>query len=222
MIFMVGDWEPIVAAETQKPYFVTLQEFVRSERQHHQVFPPEDEVFEALKLTSYSETKVVILGQDPYHGDGQAHGLAFSVREGAAQPPSLRNIMKELSDDLGFAVPQSGSLNRWARQGVLLLNTTLTVRAHEPASHHGYGWEQFTDRIISAVNEKSDRCVFLLWGAHAQKKRSLITQDHHVVLESAHPSPLSARRGFFGSKPFSQTNTALREAQRGEIDWVLH
>lgn len=219
---MVGDWEPIVAAETQKPYFVTLQEFVRSERQHHQVFPPEDEVFEALKLTSYSETKVVILGQDPYHGDGQAHGLAFSVREGAAQPPSLRNIMKELSDDLGFAVPQSGSLNRWARQGVLLLNTTLTVRAHEPASHHGYGWEQFTDRIISAVNEKSDRCVFLLWGAHAQKKRSLITQDHHVVLESAHPSPLSARRGFFGSKPFSQTNTALREAQRGEIDWVLH
>ena len=218
---MVGDWEPIVAAETQKPYFVTLQEFVRSERQHHQVFPPEDEVFEALKLTSYSETKVVILGQDPYHGDGQAHGLAFSVREGAAQPPSLRNIMKELSDDLGFAVPQSGSLNRWARQGVLLLNTTLTVRAHEPASHHGYGWEQFTDRIISAVNEKSDRCVFLLWGAHAQKKRSLITQDHHVVLESAHPSPLSARRGFFGSKPFSQTNTALREAQRGEIDWVL-
>lgn len=219
---MVGDWEPIVAAETQKPYFVTLQEFVRSERQHHQVFPPEDEVLEALKLTSYSETKVVILGQDPYHGDGQAHGLAFSVREGAAQPPSLRNIMKELSDDLGFAVPQSGSLNRWARQGVLLLNTTLTVRAHEPASHHGYGWEQFTDRIISAVNEKSDRCVFLLWGAHAQKKRSLITQDHHVVLESAHPSPLSARRGFFGSKPFSQTNTALREAQRGEIDWVLH
>lgn len=218
---MVGDWEPIVAAETQKPYFVTLQEFVRSERQHHQVFPPEDEVLEALKLTSYSETKVVILGQDPYHGDGQAHGLAFSVREGAAQPPSLRNIMKELSDDLGFAVPQSGSLNRWARQGVLLLNTTLTVRAHEPASHHGYGWEQFTDRIISAVNEKSDRCVFLLWGAHAQKKRSLITQDHHVVLESAHPSPLSARRGFFGSKPFSQTNTALREAQRGEIDWVL-
>lgn len=219
---MVGDWEPIVAAETQKPYFVTLQEFVRSERQHHQVFPPEDEVFEALKLTSYSETKVVILGQDPYHGDGQAHGLAFSVREGAAQPPSLRNIMKELNDDLGVAVPQSGSLKRWAHQGVLLLNTTLTVRAHEPASHHGYGWEQFTDRIISAVNEKSDRCVFLLWGAHAQKKRSLITQDHHVVLESAHPSPLSARRGFFGSKPFSQTNTALREAQRGEIDWVLH
>lgn len=221
MIFMVGDWESIVSAEFHKPYFVALQEFVQSERRLHQVFPPEDEVFEALRQTPYRETRVVIVGQDPYHGDGQAHGLAFSVREGTALPPSLRNILKELSDDLGVAMPRSGSLHHWARQGVLLLNTTLTVRAHEAASHQGHGWEQFTDRILSAVNDKTDRCVFLLWGAHAQKKRHVITRQQHVVLEAAHPSPLSAHRGFFGSKPFSQTNTALREVNRGEIDWVL-
>ena len=222
MISMLGDWEPLFTEESHKPYFAHLVQFVQSERQRCEVFPPDGEVFEALRLTSCETTRVVIIGQDPYHGDGQAHGLAFSVRPGIALPPSLRNILKELNDDLGVAIPPTGSLKQWAEQGVLLLNSTLTVRAHEPASHHGHGWEQFTDRVISAVNEKNDRCVFLLWGSHARKKRSLITQRQHVVIESAHPSPLSAHRGFFGSKPFSQTNAALREANRGEIDWTLN
>lgn len=222
MIFMVGDWEPLLSAEARKPYFTKLLEFVQSERHLYDVFPPENEVFEALRQTTYEQTRVVILGQDPYHGDGQAHGLAFSVRHGTAIPPSLRNILKELSDDLGIEAPHTGSLDRWAEQGVLLLNSTLTVRAHEPASHHGRGWEQFTDKIISVVNEKTDRCVFLLWGTHARKKKLLVTQPQHVVIESAHPSPLSAHRGFFGSKPFSQTNAALRQANRGEIDWTLN
>lgn len=222
MIFMVGDWEPLLSEESHQPYFGRLLEFVKSERRQFEVFPHDDEVFAALQKTSYENTRVVILGQDPYHGEGQAHGLAFSVREGTAIPPSLRNILKELSDDLGLDTPQTGSLHRWAEQGVLLLNSTLTVRANEPASHYGRGWEQFTDKVISVVNEKTERCVFLLWGNHARKKKLLVTQPHHVVIESAHPSPLSAHRGFFGSKPFSQTNAALRDANRGEIDWTLN
>lgn len=218
---MHGDWESLLLSETQKPYFSALQEFIDAERASFDVYPPESLVFEALRLTSFEETKVVILGQDPYHGEGQAHGLAFSVQPGVVIPPSLRNIMKELHDDLGITQSSSGTLTSWAEQGVLLLNTTLTVRTNSAASHQGHGWETFTDHIISLINKKSERCVFILWGAAARKKKTLITNDHHIVLESAHPSPLSAHHGFFGSKPFSQANAALREAQRGEINWVL-
>ena len=221
MVFMHGDWDDLLSPETQKPYFSALQAFVRSERERYEVYPPEELVYDAFRRTSFLQTKVVILGQDPYHGEGQAHGLAFSVQPGMAHPPSLRNIMKELHDDLGIPIPQSGSLIPWAEQGVLLLNTTLTVRAHEAGSHHGHGWETFTDHVISAINEKTERCVFLLWGASAQRKKGLLTRTHHVIIESAHPSPLSAHRGFFGSKPFSQANHALQEAGRSTVDWTL-
>lgn len=221
MVFVYGDWEPFFASESHKPYFSALQDFVQSERECYEVYPPEDLVYEAFRLTPYQKTKVIILGQDPYHGEGQAHGLAFSVRPDVPLPPSLRNIMRELHDDLGIPISQSGSLNSWATQGVLLLNTTLTVRAHVAGSHQGHGWETFTDRVISAINEKTERCVFLLWGAAAQRKKSLVTQRHHIVIESAHPSPLSAHRGFFGSKPFSQANHALQESGRDPIDWTL-
>lgn len=218
---MLSDWEPLLDIESQQPYFSALQDFVRSERQSYEVYPPEDQTYEALRLTSYENTKVVILGQDPYHGKGQAHGLAFSVQLGVPLPPSLRNIFKELHDDLAIPTPTTGTLTPWAEQGVLLLNTTLTVRAGEAGSHQGRGWETLTNRIISAINDKQQRCVFILWGASARKKKTLITQSHHVVLESAHPSPLSAHNGFFGSKPFSQANRALTEANRGAIDWAL-
>ena len=214
------DWNPVLRAELAKPYWAELQSFVRSERERHHVYPPVDEVFAALHLTPYADTRVVILGQDPYHGPGQAHGLCFSVRGGVALPPSLLNIYKELSDDLGIAQPRHGNLEPWARQGVLLLNTTLTVRGGVAASHQGKGWETFTDEVIRAVNAKDHPVVFILWGSHARRKRALL-DDRHVVIESAHPSPLSAHNGFFGSKPFSRTNEALERAGLKPIDWRL-
>jgi uracil-DNA glycosylase len=214
------DWNPVLRAEFTKPYWTTLQAFVRAERVHHRVYPSPDDVFAALHLTPYADTRVVILGQDPYHGSGQAHGLCFSVRDGVALPPSLVNIYKELSDDLGIPAPRHGNLASWARQGVLLLNTTLTVRAGAAASHQGKGWETFTDEVIRAVNAKPHPVVFILWGSHARRKRVLL-DSRHVVIESAHPSPLSAHNGFFGSKPFSRTNAALEQAGLPLIDWRL-
>jgi len=213
------DWNPLLREEFAKPYWSALMEFVKGERAQHQVFPPHEDVFAALHLTSYADTRVVILGQDPYHGPGQAHGLCFSVRHGVKTPPSLANMFKELEADLGVSVADHGNLEHWARQGVLLLNTTLTVRAHEAASHQRQGWETFTDRVIGAVNAKETPVVFLLWGAAARKKRALIDTERHIIFEAPHPSPLSAHRGFFGSKPFSQTNTALNAAGLKPINW---
>jgi len=215
------DWNPLLRDEFAKPYWTELMAYVKHERANHQVFPPHEEVFAALHLTSYADTRVMILGQDPYHGVGQAHGLCFSVRPGVQIPPSLVNMLKELEADLGHPPPQHGSLEGWARQGVLLLNTTLTVRAHNAASHQRQGWETFTDRVIDVVNEKPTRVVFLLWGASARRKKDRIDTSRHVIIESPHPSPLSAHRGFFGSRPYSRANDALREAGLTPIDWQL-
>ncbi len=215
------DWNPILRAELAKDYWKELQRFVAEERAQGTVFPPHDDVFAALHLTPYADVKVLILGQDPYHGPRQAHGLCFSVRRGVAKPPSLVNIFKELSSDLAISPPAHGSLEHWARQGVLLLNAVLTVRAHCANSHQGKGWEQFTDEIIRQVNAKPETVVFLLWGAHARRKKSLVTNPQHVIIESAHPSPLSAHNGFFGSRPFSRTNAALVAAGRTPIDWRI-
>jgi uracil-DNA glycosylase len=218
---MVTDWNPLLRGEFEQPYWKDLQAFVAAERARGPVYPPPDEVFTALHLTPYADTRVLIVGQDPYHGLGQAHGLCFSVRRGVPAPPSLQNIFSELHDDLGAPTPDHGCLESWATQGVLLLNTSLTVRAHAAASHAGKGWERFTDRVIETVNSKPERVVFVLWGAHARRKRTLVTGAQHVIVESAHPSPLSARNGFFGSRPFSRINAALAEAGRGTIDWTL-
>ena len=215
------DWNPVLRAEFEQPYWTELQTFVRDERQRGPVYPPHDEVFAALHLTSLASTRVVILGQDPYHGPGQAHGLCFSVRRGVAVPPSLRNMLQELRDDLGCEPPSHGNLEHWARQGVLLLNTTLTVRGGAAASHQGHGWETFTDRVISTVSNKPTPVVFVLWGAASRKKRALIDATRHIVIESAHPSPLSAQNGFFGSRPFSRVNAALRESGQEPIDWAI-
>ena len=215
------DWNPVLRAELEKPYWPELQQFVAEERSRHTVYPAHDEVFAALHLTPYAAVRVVILGQDPYHGAGQAHGLCFSVRRGVAAPPSLVNIFKELEDDLGIAVPAHGCLDAWARQGVLLLNATLTVRARQAASHQGKGWETFTDQVIRSVSDKPERVVFILWGASARKKRALIDASRHTIIESAHPSPLSAHNGFFGSRPFSRANEALVAAGRDPVDWSL-
>jgi len=218
---MTTDWNPVLRGEFAKPYWPELQAFVAAERQQCTVYPPADEVFTALHLTPYAETKVLILGQDPYHGARQAHGLCFSVRRGVAIPPSLVNIHKELQDDLGIPPPDHGNLEAWAVQGVLLLNTTLTVRAGQAASHAGKGWDKFTDEVIRTVGSKDDHVVFILWGSHARKKRALIDGGRHTIIESAHPSPLSAHNGFFGSKPFSRANAALVAAGREPIDWRL-
>jgi uracil-DNA glycosylase len=218
---MKTDWNPILRAEFAKPYWVELQRFVSEERQRATVYPPPDEVFAALHLTPYAEVKAVILGQDPYHGPSQAHGLCFSVRGGVAPPPSLQNIYKELEQDLGYPPPGHGDLHHWAEQGVLLLNASLTVRQGRAASHQGKGWETFTDEVLRVVNAKPERVVFILWGAAARKKKALIDRSRHVVIESAHPSPLSASNGFFGSRPFSRANQALEEAGRTPIDWRL-
>ena len=218
---MRTDWNPLLRGEFAKPYWEPLQAFVAAERAQGEVFPPAPEVFAALHLTSYAATKVLILGQDPYHGPGQAHGLCFSVRRGVGAPPSLVNIFKELRDDLGIAPPSHGNLEAWAAQGVLLLNSVLTVRAHAAASHRGKGWETFTSTVIDAVNAKEERVVFVLWGADARKKKTLINLDRHAIIESAHPSPLSAHNGFFGSKPFSRANAALAEAGREPVYWRL-
>jgi len=218
---MTTDWNPLLRDQFDETYWSELMAFVNKERSEHVVYPPNDEVFAALHLTSFTDTRVVILGQDPYHGPKQAHGLCFSVRHGVPIPPSLRNIHQELHDDIGIHIPEHGSLEKWAANGVLLLNTTLTVRAHAAASHQGHGWERFTDRIIEVVNEKSSTIVFILWGAAARKKKSMIDTDRHTVIESAHPSPLSARNGFFGSRPFSKANEALARNDLPPVDWSL-
>ena len=217
---MSTDWNPLLRAEFDKPYWKELQSFVDEERRRHTVYPTREDTFAALHHTSYADTRVVILGQDPYHGPRQAHGLCFSVQRDVAPPPSLVNVFEELNADLGIPVPSHGNLEAWARRGVLLLNTTLTVRAGAAGSHHGKGWETFTDEVIRVVNDKPF-VVFVLWGAHARKKKLLIDVTRHAVIESAHPSPLSAHNGFFGSKPFSQINTALRAAGLSDIDWTL-
>ncbi|MFA6971728.1 MAG: uracil-DNA glycosylase [Gallionella sp.] len=218
---METSWRPVLLEETRKPYFKDLQKFVADERQKYSVFPAEADVFSALHLTPYEKVSVFILGQDPYHDDGQAHGLCFSVRPGVPTPPSLLNIFKELKADLGCEIANNGYLTHWAEQGVLLLNAVLTVQAHQANSHKDRGWETFTDKVIQAVNAKNDRVVFVLWGAYARKKISLIDQSCHLVIESPHPSPLSAHRGFFGSRPFSKINAALRAAGKAEIDWQI-
>ncbi len=215
------DWNPVLRHELAQPYWHELQHFVAEERAHHDVFPPHDEVFAALHGTPHAQVRVVILGQDPYHGPGQAHGLCFSVRHGVPVPPSLRNIHRELTTDLEIPAPGHGNLDAWAAQGVLLLNATLTVRAHQAASHQGRGWETFTDAVLRAVSAKPERVVFVLWGASARKKRGLIDTSRHVIIESAHPSPLSAHNGFFGSRPFSRANEALIEGGREPVDWRI-
>lgn len=215
------DWNPILKAEFGKPYWAELQQFVHSERAAHQVFPPNDEVFAALHLTPYASVKVLLLGQDPYHGPGQAHGLCFSVQPGVPTPPSLENIYKEMESDLGIPRPDHGHLSHWATQGVLLLNTTLTVRARQAASHQKRGWETFTDEVIRAVSAKEETVVFVLWGAAAGRKKELIDLERHRVIQAPHPSPLSAHRGFFGTKPFSTINQILAEHGREPIDWML-
>jgi len=215
------DWNPLLREQFELPYWNELQAFVKSERDQHDVFPDHDDVFAALHLTPYADVRVVILGQDPYHGPGQAHGLSFSVRHGVDVPPSLRNIYKELHADLGVEHPGHGNLASWARNGVLLLNSVLTVRAHTAASHRKQGWETFTDRVIQVVSDKPEPVVFILWGNFARSKISLIdTQKNHVI-ESPHPSPLSASRGFFDTKPFSRANAALVAAGRPPVDWSL-
>ena len=218
---MTTDWNPVLRGELAKPYWQELQAFVRAERERTVVYPPPDEVFAALHLTPYATTRVLILGQDPYHGPRQAHGLCFSVRRGVRIPPSLVNIHKELHDDLGITPPDHGNLEAWARQGVLLLNTTLTVRGGQATSHQGKGWETFTDEVIRTVDRKDHPVVFILWGGYARKKRALIDTSRHTIVESAHPSPLSANNGFFGSRPFSRTNDALVEHAQEPIDWSL-
>ena len=215
------DWNPVLRSEFAEPYWSELQAYIESERSRGPVYPERADVFAALHLTSLADTKVVILGQDPYHGPGQAHGLCFSVRVGIAKPPSLRNIFQELADDLGCPVPEHGCLESWARSGVLLLNTTLTVRAGAAASHQGRGWETFTDKVIGAVDAKSEGVVFILWGASSRRKKALIDTNRHVVIESAHPSPLSAHNGFFGSRPFSRANDALIDLGHEPVDWCI-
>jgi uracil-DNA glycosylase len=214
-------WLNALRPEFTNPYFRRLLDFVENERKEHRVFPPVDDVFNALTLTPLDQVRVLILGQDPYHDDGQAHGLCFSVRHGVAPPPSLKNIFRELREDLGCSEPNHGCLESWARQGVLLLNTVLTVRAHQAASHQKKGWETFTDAIIRSVGARTEPIAFVLWGAHAQKKIDLIDDSRHLIVKSAHPSPLSANAGFFGSRPFSKINAFLTEIGRGEIDWQI-
>ena len=218
---MQTDWNPILRQEFKKPYWIELQNYIFDQRASHMVFPAHPDVFRAFHLTSFANLKVVILGQDPYHGVGQANGLCFSVSPGVSFPPSLQNIFKELEDDLGISKPQSGDLAAWAEQGILLLNTTLTVRQGAPASHQGKGWETFTDEVIRCISQKKEKIVFVLWGASARRKKSLIDVTKHTCIESVHPSPLSAYRGFFGSKPFSRINQLLRQQGTTEIDWSL-
>ena len=212
-------WKNQLSNEFEKPYFADLIAFIKQEYQQQQIFPPGNCIFKAFDSCDFEAVKVVILGQDPYHGDGQAHGLSFSVQNGVALPPSLVNIYKELASDLGITPPKSGNLTRWAEQGVLLLNATLTVRAHQAGSHQGKGWEKFTDEVIHRLAEEREGVVFILWGGYAQKKGAFIDKRRHLVIQSPHPSPLSSYRGFFGSKPFSQTNKYLIENDKAPIAW---
>jgi uracil-DNA glycosylase len=221
MAFLYNDWQDYLKEEFEKPYYLNLRDFLKEAYTRERIFPPAKEIYQALQLTSYEETKVVILGQDPYHGEGQAHGLAFSVREGMRFPPSLVNIFKELEADLGCPYPSSGDLTPWAKEGVLLLNTTLTVKEKTPLSHKDKGWETLTDSIIKVLAQKESPLVFILWGANARAKKAYLKDTPHLIIESAHPSPLSAHRGFFGSKPFSKCNAFLKSVGQEEIDWCL-
>ena len=221
MAFLYNDWQDYLKEEFEKPYYLNLRDFLKEAYTRERIFPPAKEIYQALHLTSYEETKVVILGQDPYHGEGQAHGLAFSVREGMRFPPSLVNIFKELEADLGCPYPSSGDLTPWAKEGVLLLNTTLTVKEKTPLSHKDKGWETLTDSIIKVLAQKESPLVFILWGANARAKKAYLKDTPHLIIESAHPCPLSAHRGFFGSKPFSKCNAFLKSVGQEEIDWCL-
>ena len=212
-------WKERLKSEFDKPYFIELAQFVKAEYTSQTVYPRAKEIFNCFDHCDFEDVKVVILGQDPYHGEGQANGLCFSVNEGIKPPPSLVNIFKEIKDDLGKPIPTSGNLERWANQGVLLLNATLTVRASSPGSHQDKGWEFFTDEVVKLLSEQKSCLVFILWGAYAQKKGEVIDRGKHLVLMSAHPSPFSCHRGFFGSHPFSQTNTYLKENGLKEINW---
>ena len=221
MSMIANDWLEELGAEFKKPYYKNLYEFVKQEYNSTQVFPPSEEIFAAFHLTPLSEVKVVIIGQDPYHNIGQAHGLCFSVKPDVDIPPSLVNIYQELQDDLGCTIPNNGYLIKWAKQGVLMLNTVLTVRAHMANSHRGKGWEEFTDAAIRALNKQDRPIVFILWGRPAQMKKSMLNNPNHLILEAPHPSPLSAYRGFFGSKPFSKTNQFLHSKGIAPIDWQI-
>lgn len=214
-------WKSFFEEECQKDYFKKLMERVDDAYDKSVVFPKREDLFAAFEVTDYPDVRVVLLGQDPYHGDHQAHGFCFSVPKGVKLPPSLRNIYKELHEDIGCPIPTHGTLVKWARQGVFLLNTTLSVEKGKPLSHQTFGWEQFTDEVIKEINKKQERVVFVLWGSHAQKKKKLISNSKHIILEGVHPSPLSAYRGFFGSTPFSKINQYLMEDHQKPIDWSL-
>lgn len=216
-----NSWQEFIEAEKQKPYFTELTKKVESARSKTTVFPEKEEVFSCFTKCPLEKTKVVILGQDPYHSAGQAHGMSFSVRKGVKFPPSLRNIFKELNEDLGVEVPPHGFLEKWSEQGVLLLNTTLTVEEGKPASHADFGWREFSKNVLEFLNESKRPIVFVLWGMHAQKVGLAISNERHLKIESAHPSPFSARRGFFGSNPFSKANEFLRKTEQSEIDWRI-
>ncbi len=221
MAAISNDWLEVLQDEFKKPYYKQLFQTVNQEYRTRKIFPPAEDIFNAFHLTPFHQVKVVILGQDPYHNYGQAHGLCFSVRKGVEIPPSLVNIYQELHDDLGCTIPDHGCLTKWAEQGVLMLNTVLTVRAHQAHSHRDIGWEEFTDAVIRALNKEDRPIVFILWGAPAQRKASMLDNPNHLILKSPHPSPLSAFRGFFGSRPFSKTNAFLKEHGETEIDWQI-
>lgn len=222
MVHIGNDWDEVLDGEFEQDYYKRLRYHLKQEYAEQTIFPPMNDIFNALRYTAYADVKAVLLGQDPYHGAGQAHGLCFSVQPGVQPPPSLKNIFKELQSDLGIAPPQGGTLTKWARQGVLLLNTTLTVRQGQANSHQNIGWTTFTDHVISHLNERQQPIVFLLWGGNARSKKKLITNPQHLVLECAHPSPLSARNGFFGCKHFSKCNTFLEMNGMTPIDWDLN
>ena len=222
MVKLGNDWDDILYDEFKKSYYLKLREFLKHEYSSRKIYPNMNNIFEALKITSYKDTKVLILGQDPYHGENQAHGLAFSVQPNVSIPPSLLNIYKELHNDIGCFIPNNGYLVPWANQGVLLLNTALTVREHEANSHKGMGWEIFTDKIIELLNKRENPVIFVLWGANARKKKELIDFNRHYILEAAHPSPLSAMRGFFGCKHFSKINEILKQLDKNPIDWQIN
>lgn len=221
MVNIDNDWDNILADEWQKPYYKNLRGFLKTEYQSHNIYPDMNDIFNALKYTSFADTKVVIIGQDPYHGKGQAHGLCFSVKKGVTPPPSLKNIYKELESDIGFKIPPHGELTSWAKQGILMLNNVLTVREGLPNSHKNMGWEIFTDRVISELDKKQTPVVFLLWGANARKKAEIIKNPIHQKLITVHPSPLSAYNGFFGCRHFSKTNEILTSSGQTPIDWNI-
>ncbi|WP_054742586.1 uracil-DNA glycosylase [Cellulosilyticum ruminicola] len=221
MVKFNNSWDEVLRGEFDKPYYLALRNFLKQEYQTQTIYPPAEELFSAMRVTSYEDTKIVILGQDPYHGAGQAHGMAFSVQPGVPTPPSLKNIYKELNTTMGCYIPNNGYLMKWAEQGVLLLNTVLSVRASKPQSHKGQGWEVFTDEVIKKLNEREDSVIFLLWGAPARKKVKFITNPQHKILEAAHPSPLSAYNGFFGCDHFRKANQLLEEMGKTPIDFQI-